>query len=171
VAFTPLLRNTSVLCTSLCPQLSGGERSYTTVAFTLALGGQTDMPFRAMDEFDVFMDAINRRVAMQNLFSFAKDNPELQFIFLTPQDISAVEDARQACQAAGQLIPEGFVRVVQMRPAHTLPSAPQAFQWAAGAQLARQQRQACAALSQPTAPQQTILLYQYPCSVPLFETQ
>lgn len=33
------------------PQLSGGERSYTTVAFTLALGGQTEMPFRAMDEF------------------------------------------------------------------------------------------------------------------------
>ena len=32
-------------------QLSGGERSYTTVAFTLALGGQTEMPFRAMDEF------------------------------------------------------------------------------------------------------------------------
>lgn len=29
-------------------QLSGGERSYTTVAFALALGGQTDMPFRAM---------------------------------------------------------------------------------------------------------------------------
>ena len=29
-------------------QLSGGERSYTTVAFTLALGGQTEMPFRAM---------------------------------------------------------------------------------------------------------------------------
>ena len=37
------------------------------------------------DEFDVFMDAVNRRVAMQNLFSFARDNPELQFIFLSPQ--------------------------------------------------------------------------------------
>lgn len=37
----------------LCVQLSGGERSYTTVAFTLALGGHTEMPFRAMDEFDV----------------------------------------------------------------------------------------------------------------------
>ena len=27
-------------------QLSGGERSFATVAFTLALGGSTDMPFR-----------------------------------------------------------------------------------------------------------------------------
>ncbi|PSC67130.1 structural maintenance of chromosomes 6B, partial [Micractinium conductrix] len=97
-------------------QLSGGERSYTTVAFTLALGGQTEMPFRAMDEFDVFMDAVNRRVAMQNLFSFARDNPELQFIFLSPQDMAAVEDARQACLQSGMQVLEGFVRVVQMRP-------------------------------------------------------
>ena len=38
-------------------------------------------------------------------------------LHLCLQDISAVEDARQACQAAGQAIPDGFVRVVQMRPA------------------------------------------------------
>ena len=38
-----------------------------------------------MDEFDVFMDAINRRVAMQNLFSNSLEHPDLQFIFLTPQ--------------------------------------------------------------------------------------
>ena len=31
------------------------------------------------------MDAVNRRAAMQNLFTFAKSNVELQFIFLTPQ--------------------------------------------------------------------------------------
>lgn len=44
------------------------------------------------------MDAINRRVAMQNLFSFAKENPELQFIFLSPQ-VGA--PPVRACGAAG----------------------------------------------------------------------
>lgn len=38
-----------------------------------------------MDEFDVFMDAINRRVAMENLFGNSLEHPDLQFIFLTPQ--------------------------------------------------------------------------------------
>lgn len=65
--------------------LTGGEKSYTTVAFALALGEWTQSPFRAMDEFDVFMDAINRRVAMENLFSNSLEHPDLQFIFLTPQ--------------------------------------------------------------------------------------
>ena len=64
---------------------AGGEKSYTTVAFSLALGEWTQSPFRAMDEFDVFMDAVNRRVAMENLFSNSLEHPDLQFIFLTPQ--------------------------------------------------------------------------------------
>lgn len=75
--------NTSFFSSSMW--LSGGEKSYTTVAFALALGDWTQSPFRAMDEFDVFMDAINRRVAMENLFSNSLEHPDLQFIFLTPQ--------------------------------------------------------------------------------------
>ena len=50
---------------------SGGERSYTTVAFLLAIGQWTESPFRCMDEFDVFMDPINRRVATETLLQFA----------------------------------------------------------------------------------------------------
>ena len=33
----------------------GGERSFSTLCFTLSLHGMTEAPFRAMDEFDVFM--------------------------------------------------------------------------------------------------------------------
>ncbi len=35
--------------------LSGGERSYTTLSLLLSLGEVVDNPFRAMDEFDIFM--------------------------------------------------------------------------------------------------------------------
>lgn len=67
--------------------LSGGERSFATMAFTLALGDSTESPLRAMDEFDVFMDAVNRRISMEALLEFARANAR-QFIFLTPHDVS-----------------------------------------------------------------------------------
>ena len=47
--------------------MSGGERSYATLALTLALGENVESPFRAMDEFDVFMDAVNRKISMDAL--------------------------------------------------------------------------------------------------------
>lgn len=37
-------------------QLSGGERSYSTLAFFLAVGKEAETPFCCADEFDVFMD-------------------------------------------------------------------------------------------------------------------
>ena len=65
--------------------LSGGERSTTTISFVLAVGENVECPFRAIDEFDVFMDSINRRTAMNMLLADAKSRRDRQFFFLTPQ--------------------------------------------------------------------------------------
>jgi structural maintenance of chromosomes protein 6 len=93
-------------------QLSGGERSYTTVAFTLALRGETESPFVAMDEVDVFMDNVNRRVAMENLFSFAREQAELQMVVLSPLSVDVIADVQRSTQW-----PKEFIKVVQMQPA------------------------------------------------------
>jgi hypothetical protein len=95
-------------------QLSGGERSFATVCFALALGELTASPFRAMDEFDVFMDAVARRVAMASLFEAAAAAPHLQFLFLTPQDVGAVGEAVASLAINGVALPEGFVKIMVM---------------------------------------------------------
>ena len=42
--------------------LSGGERSFSTLAFILALGSEIAACFHCLDEFDVFLDMQNRMV-------------------------------------------------------------------------------------------------------------
>eukprot|EP00245_Coleochaete_scutata_P003566 TRINITY_DN1522_c0_g1_i1.p1 TRINITY_DN1522_c0_g1~~TRINITY_DN1522_c0_g1_i1.p1 ORF type:complete len:217 (-),score=57.79 TRINITY_DN1522_c0_g1_i1:96-746(-) len=72
--------------------LSGGERSFTTLAYALALHDMTNTPFRAMDEFDIFMDAVTRKISLDTVVNRALDpNKERsQWIFITPHDISSV---------------------------------------------------------------------------------
>ncbi|KAG7209626.1 hypothetical protein KM043_011277 [Ampulex compressa] len=79
--------NTATKSTS---SLSGGERSYSTIAFILALWDCTNLPFYFLDEFDVFMDKLNRRVIMDILLDHAKIHPQSQFTLLTPLDTSNV---------------------------------------------------------------------------------
>ena len=52
--------------------LSGGEKSYSTISLVLALWSQIHPPFRILDEFDVFMDSLNRRIALDQIISYAK---------------------------------------------------------------------------------------------------
>lgn len=70
--------------------LSGGERSFSTLCFALALHEMTEAPFRAMDEFDVFMDAVSRKISLDTVVDFAIAQGS-QWIFITPHDISMVK--------------------------------------------------------------------------------
>ncbi len=58
------LRPTSQQQSSDTKGLSGGEKSFTTVSLLLALWEAMESPFRAMDEFDVFMVRISIPLAI-----------------------------------------------------------------------------------------------------------
>eukprot|EP00934_Nitzschia_sp_Nitz4_P001332 Nitzschia sp. Nitz4//scaffold133_size116822//74277//77815//NITZ4_003812-RA/size116822-snap-gene-0.17-mRNA-1//-1//CDS//3329535411//1332//frame0 len=71
--------------------LSGGERSFATIALLLALGESLETPFRILDEFDVFLDTFSRKLAIESLIEMGKSMSHRQFVFITPQDVSNVE--------------------------------------------------------------------------------
>jgi len=73
--------------------LSGGERSFSTVAFVLALWHHCASPFKLMDEIDVFMDMVTRRLSYNALIRFAQvtENPG-QFIFFSPLELPRIDD-------------------------------------------------------------------------------
>ena len=70
--------------------LSGGERSFTTLSLLLAIGESLETPFRVMDEFDVFLDPVARKQAMETLVQVSQEMMHRQFIFITPQDVSSL---------------------------------------------------------------------------------
>uniref|UniRef100_A0A8D3D823 Structural maintenance of chromosomes protein 6 n=1 Tax=Scophthalmus maximus TaxID=52904 RepID=A0A8D3D823_SCOMX len=70
--------------------LSGGERSFSTVCFVLSLWAITEAPFRCLDEFDVYMDMVNRRISMDMMLKVAAGQRYRQFIFLTPQSMGTL---------------------------------------------------------------------------------
>eukprot|EP00892_Ulva_mutabilis_P010923 jgi/Ulvmu1/8202/UM041_0011.1 len=105
--------------------LSGGERSFTSVSFMLSLGSEIRTPFFAMDEFDVFMDAVNRKVSLTSILKFAWDMQDKQFILLSPLDMAVVEQSRhevneslqaKANGAKFEAMPKDFIRSYQMQP-------------------------------------------------------
>ena len=83
--------------------LSGGERSFVTLSLLLALGERLETPFRVMDEFDVFLDAVSRKIALMTLVEIAKKMDHRQFILITPQDLS-------------NITPDDKVRIFKLNP-------------------------------------------------------
>ncbi|XP_037935624.1 structural maintenance of chromosomes protein 6-like [Teleopsis dalmanni] len=63
--------------------LSGGERSFTTVTFLLALWTCVDHPFIILDEYDVFTDELCREY-MNRLLVQECAKKRRQYTFLTP---------------------------------------------------------------------------------------
>ena len=54
-------------------------------------------PFRVLDEFDVFMDSLNRKIAIDNILNFARMTRKYQFVFLTPlgtENIDTSDDVK-----------------------------------------------------------------------------
>merc|ERR1712013_728602 len=75
-------------------RLSGGEKSFTQMCFICALWDMMEPPFRCLDEWDVFLDAVNRKAISKELLNFSLKNQSKQFIFISPQgacDLSNVD--------------------------------------------------------------------------------
>jgi len=83
--------------------LSGGERSFSTVALLISLWYQMDTPFLSMDEFDVFMDSVNRKISINLLIEFAKQSSNRQFLFITPQSTDQIS------------IDQNFMKIFKMK--------------------------------------------------------
>jgi len=75
--------------------LSGGEKSYSQLCLILSLWHFMTTPFRCLDEWDVFLDSVNRATIGAELARFAASKEGThQFIFLSPQ--GAVETPADA---------------------------------------------------------------------------
>ncbi|KAB5592896.1 Structural maintenance of chromosomes protein 6 [Ceratobasidium theobromae] len=69
--------------------LSGGEKSFSTICLLMSLWEALGCPIRCLDEFDVFMDQVNRHIAMQTMVQTAKASDKKQYIIITPLDVSS----------------------------------------------------------------------------------
>lgn len=66
---------------------SGGEKSLSTMSFLLALQRQIKSPFRAVDEYDVHLDPMNKDLVTRLLKSAVRRDGAKQYIAITPSQI------------------------------------------------------------------------------------
>ena len=70
--------------------LSGGEKSFSTICLLLSIWEAMGSPIRCLDEFDVFMDNVNRAASMTMMIQAARRSVGRQFILITPQSMNSV---------------------------------------------------------------------------------
>ncbi|KAG0166206.1 Structural maintenance of chromosomes protein 6 [Apophysomyces sp. BC1015] len=70
--------------------LSGGEKSFSQISLLLSLWQGIASPILCLDEFDVYMDAVNRKQSMKMMMDSASENSS-QYILITPQDASNMQ--------------------------------------------------------------------------------
>jgi len=70
---------------------------------------------RVMDEFDVFMDAMSRNIAIRQVIEFARKDSSRQFILITPQVHNFACSASSLFNYCCWLLVVAFARVVSGR--------------------------------------------------------
>lgn len=70
--------------------LSGGEKSFSTICLLLSIWEAMGSPIRCLDEFDVFMDSVNRATSMEMMIQAARRSVGRQFVLITPQSMNNV---------------------------------------------------------------------------------
>lgn len=77
--------------------LSGGEKSFAQICLLLSMWEAMGSPIRCLDEFDVFMDAVNRNMSVRMIIEAARDSVGKQYILISPgstKDIPAAPDVK-----------------------------------------------------------------------------
>jgi chromosome segregation ATPase len=72
--------------------LSGGEKSFSQIALLLATWQLMRSRIKGLDEFDVFMDQVNRKIGMRLMLTKLSKEEKAQTIFITPQDIGQITE-------------------------------------------------------------------------------
>lgn len=67
--------------------LSGGEKSFSSICMLLSVWEAIGSPIRCLDEFDVFMDNVNRAISTDMLVDTARRSVSRQYILITPNAI------------------------------------------------------------------------------------
>ncbi len=66
---------------------SGGERSLAVSTFLIALQQYVKSPFRALDEYDVHMDPVNREAIFKHIVERLSGKEKIQYVVITPNPL------------------------------------------------------------------------------------